>query len=118
MSRILRAPEGACQGVGRDVGTIGRSVLLGAMVGEDEADVARVAAAGVRELGGSDTAGWLADHPGWRAGTPAQIVDWLRGYQSVGVDHVMLAYAPRMDVLTIDTLAREVLPMLQGDVEA
>ncbi len=105
---------GACQEVGREPGTIGRSVLLGVMVGLDEADVARVAQAGVRELGGSDTAGWLAEHHGWLAGTPAQIVEWLRGYQAVGVDHVMLAYAPRVDVRTIGTLAREVLPMLQG----
>lgn len=107
--------EDACREVGRDVGTIDRSVLLGAMVGEDEADVARVAAAGVRELGGSDPADWLTGHHGWQAGTPAQIVDWLRGYQSVGVDHVMLAYAPRMDVRTIELLASEVLPMLPGD---
>jgi alkanesulfonate monooxygenase SsuD/methylene tetrahydromethanopterin reductase-like flavin-dependent oxidoreductase (luciferase family) len=104
----------ACQEVGREPGTIGRSVLLGVMVGQDEADVARVAQAGVRELGGSDPVRWLADHPGWQAGTPAQIVEWLRGYQAVGVDHVMLAYAPRVDVRTIETLAREVLPMLQG----
>ncbi len=77
---------------------------------------ARVAEAGVRELGGSDPADWLADHPGWRAGTPAQIVEWLRGYQAVGVDHVMLAYAPRTELSMIDTLAREVLPMLQGEI--
>ncbi len=31
--------EAACQEVGREPSTIGRSVLLGAMVGEDEADV-------------------------------------------------------------------------------
>jgi F420-dependent oxidoreductase-like protein len=106
--------EDACREVGREPGTISRSVLLGAMVGEDEADVARVASAGVRELGGSDAAPWLADHPGWRAGTPKDILAWLRGYEAAGVDHVMLAYAPRAELRMIDTLAREVLPALQG----
>jgi hypothetical protein len=38
---------------------------------------------------------------------------WLRGYEAVGVDHVMLAYAPRGDEGTIETLGREVLPAFQ-----
>ena len=103
--------EAACAEVGRDPAGLRRSVLLGVMVGEDAADVARVAEAGVRELGGTDAAGWLAARQdGWRAGTTEEIVDWLRGYQDAGVDHVMLAYAPRRDLRTIETLAREVLP--------
>jgi alkanesulfonate monooxygenase SsuD/methylene tetrahydromethanopterin reductase-like flavin-dependent oxidoreductase (luciferase family) len=85
------------------------------MLGEDAAAVARVSEEGVRELGGTDAAGWLAARrDGWRAGTPDEIVAWLRGYAAVGVDHVMLAYAPRADRRTIETLAREVLPAVSG----
>jgi alkanesulfonate monooxygenase SsuD/methylene tetrahydromethanopterin reductase-like flavin-dependent oxidoreductase (luciferase family) len=107
--------DAACVEVGRDPAGLRRSVLLGVMVGEDAADVSRVAEAGVRELGGTDAAGWLAARQdGWRAGTPDQIIDWLRGYQAAGVDHAMLAYAPRGDLRTITTLAREVLPAVSG----
>jgi F420-dependent oxidoreductase-like protein len=107
--------EGACVEVGRDPASLRRSVLLGVMLGEDQAEVSRVADEGVRELGGTDAAGWLAARQdGWRAGTPDQIVAWLRGYAAVGVDHVMLAYAPRADLRTIETLAREVLPAVSG----
>jgi alkanesulfonate monooxygenase SsuD/methylene tetrahydromethanopterin reductase-like flavin-dependent oxidoreductase (luciferase family) len=107
--------EAACLEVGRDPASIRRSVLLGVMLGEDASDVARVSEAGVRELGGTDAAGWLAARQdGWRAGTPDEIVAWLRGYAAVGVDHVMLAYAPRTDTRTIATLASEVLPAVTG----
>jgi alkanesulfonate monooxygenase SsuD/methylene tetrahydromethanopterin reductase-like flavin-dependent oxidoreductase (luciferase family) len=107
--------EAACVEVGRDPASIRRSVLLGVMLGEDASDVARVSEAGVRELGGTDAAGWLAARQdGWRAGTPDEIVAWLRGYAAVGVDHVMLAYAPRTDTRTIATLASEVLPAVTG----
>jgi hypothetical protein len=37
-------------------------------------------------------------------------VAWLRGYEAVGLEHAMLAYAPHRDMGMIDLLAREVLP--------
>jgi alkanesulfonate monooxygenase SsuD/methylene tetrahydromethanopterin reductase-like flavin-dependent oxidoreductase (luciferase family) len=103
----------ACAEVGRDASTISRSVLLGVIVGQDEADVRRRAAAGVRELGGDDPDAWLAAHAdAWCAGPPQRILDWLRTYEAAGVDHAMLAYAPHRDTAMIDLLAREVLPRL------
>ena len=54
---------------------------------------------------------WLAEHrSSWRAGTPGEIVSWLRQYEAAGTDHAMLMYAPHTDVQMIDVLAREVLP--------
>jgi alkanesulfonate monooxygenase len=101
----------ACRGIGRDPATISRSILLGVIVGEDAADARRRAAAGVAELGGDVADAWLAEHAaGWHAGTPEQIVDWLRTYERAGLEHAMLMYAPHRDVEQIDLLAREVLP--------
>jgi F420-dependent oxidoreductase-like protein len=103
--------DAACEEVGRDPGSIERSVLLGVIVGETEAEVRRLAPAGVRELGGTDTDTWLAEnHPAWVAGTPERIVAWLQSYAAVGVQHAMLMYAPHGDVGMIDLVSREVLP--------
>jgi F420-dependent oxidoreductase-like protein len=107
--------DGACEAVGRDPATIRRSVLLGVIVGEDDADVRRVVESAVRELGGTDPDAWLAEHrSSWRAGTPDEIVAWLGEYEAVGTDHAMLMYAPHTDVQMIDLLAREVLPAFGG----
>jgi F420-dependent oxidoreductase-like protein len=103
--------EGACKDVGRDPGSIERSVLLGIIVGETQAELRRVVPAGIGEMGGTDPDAWLAENdPGWKAGTPDDIIEWLQGYEAVGVEHVMLMYAPHGDVSAIDLLAREVLP--------
>lgn len=103
----------ACDEVGRKTDTIERSVLLGVIVGETKAEVRRVVPAAVRELGGADAEGWLAEHaPAWKAGTPDEIIEWLQAYEAVGVDHAMLMYAPHRDVGIIDLLARTVLPAL------
>jgi len=103
----------ACDEVGRKTDTIERSVLLGVIVGETKAEVRRLVPAAVRELGGADAEDWLAEHaPAWKAGTPDEIIEWLRAYEAVGVDHAMLMYAPHRDVGIIDLLARTVLPAL------
>jgi F420-dependent oxidoreductase-like protein len=103
--------DAACEEVGRDPASIERSVLLGVIVGETDAEVRRITPAGVRELGGVDSDAWLTEHwPAWVAGTPARIIDWLADYAEAGVEHVMLMYAPHADVSTIDLLASEVLP--------
>jgi F420-dependent oxidoreductase-like protein len=104
--------DAACAEVGRDGGSIVRSALLGVIVGTDPADVARRREAGIRELGGVDADAWLAAHPAWCAGTPAEIVAWLQGYEAAGVQHVEVAYAPSTDLEMIDLIAAEVLPAL------
>jgi F420-dependent oxidoreductase-like protein len=107
----------ACEEVGRDPGSIERSVLLGVIVGETQAQLNRVVPAGAGELGGSDPDAWLAENdPAWKAGTPHDI-DWLRRYEAVGVEHAMLMYAPHGDVSIIDLLARAVLPAFGGGTE-
>jgi alkanesulfonate monooxygenase SsuD/methylene tetrahydromethanopterin reductase-like flavin-dependent oxidoreductase (luciferase family) len=113
--QFYRLLDEACAEVERDPATIRRSVLLGVIVGEDQSDVRRAVEAGVHELGGSDPDEWLAEHrSSWRAGTPDQIVAWLRQYEAAGTDHAMLMYAPHTDVQMIDLLAREVLPAFGG----
>ncbi len=114
-AELFERLDGACEELGRDPASIARSVLLGVIVGETPSDLRRVLPAGVRELGGSDPDSWLAESaPGWGAGTPAQVIDRLRRYEAVGVEHAMLMYAPHADVSTIDLLAREVLPAFDG----
>jgi alkanesulfonate monooxygenase SsuD/methylene tetrahydromethanopterin reductase-like flavin-dependent oxidoreductase (luciferase family) len=105
----------ACDELGRDTLTLSRSALLGVIVGEDGRDLDRRTRAGTAELGGDDPEAWLAEHAdGWHAGTPDEIVSWLRGYEAAGLQHVMLAYVPHQDVGQIDLLAGEVLPKLRG----
>jgi alkanesulfonate monooxygenase SsuD/methylene tetrahydromethanopterin reductase-like flavin-dependent oxidoreductase (luciferase family) len=112
---FYRLLDDACAEIGRDPATIRRSVLLGVMVGEDRSDVRRVVEAGVHELGGADPDGWLTENrSSWRAGTPDEIVSWLREYEAAGTDHVMLMYAPHTDVHMVDILATGVLPEFQG----
>lgn len=112
-TELFERLDDACEEVGRDPGSIERSVLLGVIVGETQAELRRVVPAGVAELGGTDTDAWLAENgPAWKAGTPGEIIDWLRDYEAVGVQHAMLMYSPHGDVSTIDLLAREVLPAL------
>jgi alkanesulfonate monooxygenase SsuD/methylene tetrahydromethanopterin reductase-like flavin-dependent oxidoreductase (luciferase family) len=112
-SELNARVDAACAEAGRDPASISRSILLGVIVGEDARDVRRRAQEGIAELGGEDPDTWLAEHAaGWLAGTPDEVVAWLRGYGEAGLEHAMLMYAPHRDVGQIDLLAREVLPGL------
>jgi F420-dependent oxidoreductase-like protein len=106
--------DAACVKIGRDPSTLLHSALLGVILGSSAKDVARRAAIAVRELGGSEPDAWLAEHEAWRAGTPDEIASWLRGYGAAGVRHAQLMLLPSIYLDTIDLLARDVLPALDG----
>jgi alkanesulfonate monooxygenase SsuD/methylene tetrahydromethanopterin reductase-like flavin-dependent oxidoreductase (luciferase family) len=109
----------ACAEIGRDPATLRRSVLLGVIVGEDQADLRRIIGPAIRELGGTDPDEWLEAHQdSWRAGTPGGIEAWLRQYEAIGTDHVMLMCAPSTELRMIDTLARTVLPALDPEARS
>ena len=116
---FFRIIDESCDQIGRDPATIRRSVLLGVIVGEDRADVRRILGPAVRELGGTDPDEWLAAHrASWRAGTPDDIVEWLRGYEDAGTDHAMLMCAPSTEFRMIDTIARAVRPRIDPELVA
>lgn len=100
----------ACVEAGRDPATLGRSALLGLVIGAHPGELRARVAAAAEELGGSDADGWLRSRPGWFSGTPPDVVEWLRGYEAAGMQHAQLRLAPAADLDAIDLLAREVLP--------
>jgi probable F420-dependent oxidoreductase len=48
----------------------------------------------------------------WLIGTPADVVDGLRGYTSVGVNHFVLTVVPHFDLAPLRLLQQEVFPAL------
>lgn len=88
----LEALERACDAAGRDPATVWRSIGLYALCGEDEADLARrfermraTGPPGV--LDGMDLARW---REGRLVGTPEQVREQLAGWESLGVETVIL----------------------------
>jgi alkanesulfonate monooxygenase SsuD/methylene tetrahydromethanopterin reductase-like flavin-dependent oxidoreductase (luciferase family) len=93
----------ACAGTGRKVGL---SVMVGVLVGPDQADV-------------DDRAGVMRAATGGRApgptaivGTPEVAVARLREYSQNGVDRVLLGHGNHRDLETVGLIGREIAPQL------
>jgi len=84
--------DAACEKLGRDPGTLTRSVMAGVLVGRDEADVA---ARTERQIAvfGDDTAGaaeWLeARRDRWILGTPETAQARIAEYKATGADRLL-----------------------------
>jgi F420-dependent oxidoreductase-like protein len=102
-----RELDAACQAIGRDPATLGRSVMAGVLIGRDEAEVSRRKAALLAafgdESGGDD---WFdAREPRWVLGSPAEARAMVGRFQAAGAERIMLQdFLPR-DLDMIDLIA-------------
>lgn len=92
----------ACEEIGRDPDSLVQSLALTTVVGTDDAEFARRAAAigstpeRLRERG--------------IAGTPGQVVETLRGFAEQGITRVYLQCLDMDDLEHLDLIAEEVMP--------
>ena len=98
--------ERACEAIGRDPATVRRTVGGGCVCAPTAAAVAAIVA-GQRRAGED-----AAYDPGDFVGTPAQLIAQMRPFIELGVDYFMLDCGGFPDLTTVETLIREVLPVL------
>lgn len=97
----------ACEAIGRDPATMGRSVMAGVLIGRDEAELAlrktALLAAFGDEAGGDD---WFdAREPRWVLGTPDQARAMVARFEAAGAERLMLQdFLPR-DLAMVDLMA-------------
>lgn len=106
----LAVLEQHCRAVGRDPGTIRRSLMIPVVIGRSAAEVT-ARHARVREIFPrvpEDEAGWQA--AGFLHGSPDAVVRELRRWQAAGVQRVMLQMLDMDDLPAMELIAREVLP--------
>jgi F420-dependent oxidoreductase-like protein len=92
----------ACVAAGRDPDTLGLSVVRGAVVGKNDAEVRRRL-----EMYGSEAEEVRANA---FAGTPAEVVDKLGAYAAAGADRAYLQIGDLTDLDHLDLIASDVLP--------
>jgi F420-dependent oxidoreductase-like protein len=97
----------ACEAIGRDPASMGRSVMAGVLIGRDEGELSRrkaeLLAAFGDESGGDD---WFdAREPRWILGTPDQARAMVGRFAAAGAERIMLQdFLPR-DLAMVDLMA-------------
>jgi len=106
-----------CRQLGRDPGTLRRSVMLGYLVGRDRSEIADRYQRLVRIqpwLGGLPAGAGLTrlHERGWLVGTPSDIAEQLRAYAETGASLVLLQHFLLDDSEALELMARHVMPRL------
>lgn len=103
------ALDRACEELGRDPGTLRRSMMLPFAIGRDDAAVQRHIDAHRETFGGlpSDPAAWLAS--GFLVGSPHAILEQIGERADVGVSRFYLQQNALDDLGSVELLATEVL---------
>jgi alkanesulfonate monooxygenase SsuD/methylene tetrahydromethanopterin reductase-like flavin-dependent oxidoreductase (luciferase family) len=107
----------ACRNIGRDPATMVVSMMNGLVLGADRAEVAeRAATVGALQGSPPDDAYAYATTlaANWIVGTPDEVIARLREYEAAGIERVYLQHLAHRDLETLELLAREVIPALQG----
>ncbi|MCX7623696.1 MAG: LLM class F420-dependent oxidoreductase [Thermomicrobium sp.] len=110
-----------CAAIGRDPGSIRRTLMAGYVIGESEAELRRRAARLQDYLTGEqplyftrrlEPEEFLAElrRRWWFVGRPDEIVEQLRRWESLGVDLVMMQTLDLDDTQQIELLAEKVMP--------
>jgi F420-dependent oxidoreductase-like protein len=96
---IMARLDAACEAIGRDPGTLTRSVMAGVLIGRDDAEMRDRTAAQVRIFGDATdaAAAWLeARRDRWILGTPDAARERIAAYASTGVDRLLFQdFLPR-----------------------
>jgi len=97
----------ACEAIGRNPATMGRSVMAGVLIGRDEGELARRKTALLTAFGnesGGDA--WFETRkPRWILGTPDQARAMVERFEAAGAERIMLQdFVPR-DLEMIDLMA-------------
>lgn len=105
---VNRELDAGCVAAGRDPRSLGRSVVLGLLVGEDDAGYARRRAALGGLLGLGDRIDeWLAPRePFWVHGTQRDLRDTLAAYRGAGCSQVVLEVFDGRDLDMIELAGR------------
>ncbi|MBB3082181.1 LLM class F420-dependent oxidoreductase [Geodermatophilus sabuli] len=103
-ARLFAGVREACEEAGRDPASMVYSSALVLCAGEDEAELARRAAAIGREVDE------LREHGA--AGTPAEVIDTLGRYGQAGASRVYLQVLDLADLDHLDLVAAEIAPQL------
>ena len=101
------ALRAACEAIGRDPATMGRSVMAGILIGRDDAEISRrksdLLTAFGNEAGGD--AWFAAREPRWILGTPDRARAMVQRFADAGAERLMLqTFIPR-DLEMIDLMA-------------
>ncbi|HEX3265592.1 MAG TPA: LLM class flavin-dependent oxidoreductase [Candidatus Limnocylindrales bacterium] len=102
----------ACRAIGRDPTSLTRSTMAGALIGRDEADVARRADALLQSFGQEASGGleWLnARRNRWILGTPDEARSMVQRYADAGIERIMLQDFLPHDLEHVDLLAGELI---------
>ena len=104
--------DAECRKIGRDPATMHKSVMVGFLVGADEAEFERR----VHDLlamggeAGTDAAAWLDEHrPRWIVGMPDQARAMAARFAATGAERIMLQDMLPRDHAMIELIARELI---------
>ena len=107
-----RELDEACRAIGRDPGTLTRSAMVGALIGRDDAEVARRADALLAGFGErtANGRGWLDQRRNrWILGTPDEARAMVRRFADTGLERIMLQDFVPLDLEMIDQLGEELI---------
>lgn len=107
-----KALDEACRAIGRDPKTLTRSTMAGALIGRDDAEVARRADALLEAFGQRASSGieWLnARRNRWILGTPDQARSMVQRFADAGIERIMLQDFVPLDLDHIDLLAESLI---------
>jgi alkanesulfonate monooxygenase len=101
-----------CRKIGRDPGTVRRSVMAGLLIGADEAELQRRVRDQLTMIGegSTDAAAWLeARRSNWIIGTPDQARAMVAKFAAAGVQRIMLQDMLPRDHALIELAAQELI---------
>ncbi len=107
--------EQHCYDVGRDGSQIARSMMVGHIIGSDEAELKERASRiqqiipSTQNMPVEDVISTMRER-GWLVGTPAEIVDDIRERAKLGVSRIMLQTHDQEDMSALELFGKSVLP--------
>jgi F420-dependent oxidoreductase-like protein len=105
-----RQLDEACRAAGREPPTLGRSAMIGVLVGATEAELRKREESLLRALGVEANDDWFAERRGrWIIGTPDEARATVRKFADVGVERIMLQDFVPWDLDMIDLLGEELV---------